>query len=205
MPRSVRHTPEDRAFRRASTAGQSLVEFGLILPLMLVFLLALADLGRLFASAIVVQAASRDGAEAAAQEYVQLARNATIDPTTFYGTIHAKAEAVACAEAQRLPGVTVDSNGDCTQPVIAICVHDSGYPIGGVTQPGDPGCGAYAGTAAPSCSGVAAAWTTVPDPTGLPYVEVRICDRFDMLTQVPTFHLGPLYLQQTSTFVAALY
>ena len=205
MPRTVQRTLDGSPSTRRTAGGQSLVEFGLILPFMLVFLLAIADLGRVFASAIVVQAASRDGAEAAAQEYVQLARDATIDPTTFYGTIHAKAEAVACAEAQRLPGVAVDSNGDCTQPVIAICVHDSGYQIGGVAQPGDPGCGGYAGTGAPSCTGVAAAWTTVPDPSGLPYVEVRMCDQFDMLTQVPTFHLGPLYLQQTSTFVAALY
>jgi len=201
----VQHTPDGPSPGRPTLRGQSLVEFGLILPFMLVFLLAISDLGRLFASAIVVQAASRDGAEAAAQEYVQLARDSTIDPSTFYTTIHTKAETVACAEAQRLPGVTTDSSGACTQPIIAICVHDSGYKIGGVPQPGDPGCGTSSGVADPSCTGVASPWTTALDATGLPYVEVRMCDRFDMLTQMPMFHVGPLYLQQTSTFVAALY
>jgi len=205
VSRTVRFIPDGFSWSRPTGRGQSLVEFGLILPFMLVFLLGIADLGRLFASAIVVQAATRDGAEAAAQEYVQLARDSTIDPSTFYTTIHAKAEAVTCAEAQRLPGVTTDSSGACTQPIIAICVHDNGYSISGVPQSGDPGCGAYAGTADPACTGVASPWTTALDPTGLPYVEVRMCDRFDMLTQVPMFHLGPLYLQQTSTFVAALY
>lgn len=176
-----------------------------MIPILLVFLLALADLGRLFASAIIVQAASRDGAEAAAQDYVQLARNGTVDPTTFYSTIHAKAESVACAESQALPGVAVDLNGDCVQPVIAICVHDAGQVINGVSQPGDPSCGASAGTSPPACTGIAAPWSTVRDATGLPYVEVRMCDRFDMLTQAPLLHVGPLYLQQTSTFVVALY
>ena len=182
------------------------MEFGLVLPILLILFLGIADLGRLFAAGIIVQAASRDGAEAAAQEYVQLTRDSTITPTTLYTTIDAKAASVACAESQRLTGVTVDSSGDCTMPVIASCVHDLGYTVNGAAEPGDPNCGSYpAGADVTSCSHLTQSWSTALDPTGLPYVEVRMCYRFDMLTQLPLLHFGPLYLEQTSTFVAAVY
>lgn len=176
---------------------------------MLLMLLAVADLGRLFSSGIVVQAASRDGAEAAAQAYVQLSQSTTMSATDFYTAVRAKGEAVTCAEAQRLGGTSVDGSGNCTDPAIAICVHDAGVPFDGVAQSGDPNCGQSIGAPTAgevaACSSLTSAWTTQTDAAGLPYVEVRICYPFSMLTQTQFLPVGPFYLQQSSNFVAAIY
>lgn len=191
---------------RHARAGQSIVEFAVVLPVLLVLFLGIADLGRLFAAGIVTEAASRDGAEAAAQEYVQLVRGSMVDPATLYAAVDGKAASVTCAESQELLGVTLDGSGACTMPAIATCVHDAGFVVDGSAEPGDASCGTPPASAnLSSCPRLTDPWSTSLDATGLPYVEVRICYRFDMLTQAPLFHVGPLYLEQTSNFVAAAY
>jgi hypothetical protein len=52
-----------RIGRRRSSAGQSVVEFALIAPLLLFFVVAIADLGRLYVSAVAVEAAAREAAD----------------------------------------------------------------------------------------------------------------------------------------------
>lgn len=47
---------------RARTRGQSMVEFALILPLMLGFLVIVADFGRAFTAYLTVSSAAREGA-----------------------------------------------------------------------------------------------------------------------------------------------
>ena len=51
-----------------SERGQSLVEFALVLPMLLVLLLGIADFGRIFQAGIVTETAARNGAETAALE-----------------------------------------------------------------------------------------------------------------------------------------
>ena len=46
-----------------SRRGQSVVEFALVLPMLLVLLLGVADFGRVFAAGITVEAAARNAAE----------------------------------------------------------------------------------------------------------------------------------------------
>jgi TadE-like protein len=46
-----------------TSAGQSVVEFALVLPLMLLLVVGIADLGRLYTSAIAVQDAAREAAD----------------------------------------------------------------------------------------------------------------------------------------------
>jgi hypothetical protein len=189
-------------------SGQALTEFVLILPIMLLLLLGIADFGRLFAAGIVVRAASRDGAEAAAQLYVQLDQSTSMSATDFYAALHAKAAAVACDETKGLWNTSTDGSGNCTVPAIAVCVHDAGLTVNGATQPGDtcgPTQGAPSADESANCSGLGQAWSTSPDVAGLPSVEVRICYPFSMLMQMPILPLGPVYLQQTSRFVAATY
>ncbi|MGK2851942.1 MAG: PKD domain-containing protein [Candidatus Limnocylindrales bacterium] len=53
--------------RRPRSRGQSLVEFALILPIMLLFLAAVVDLGRVFYATISLNNAAREGAFQAAQ------------------------------------------------------------------------------------------------------------------------------------------
>jgi Flp pilus assembly protein TadG len=50
----------------SSRRGQSLVEFALVLPMLLVLLLGIADFGRVFNAGITLEAATRDAAEAGA-------------------------------------------------------------------------------------------------------------------------------------------
>jgi Flp pilus assembly protein TadG len=64
---------------RNSELGQSLVEFSLILPLMLVMLFALVDFGRGFYTWLVVTNAAREGARAAAVQ----SDNSTIDSKIY--------------------------------------------------------------------------------------------------------------------------
>lgn len=51
---------------RATEAGQSLVEFGMVLPLFLVLMFGLVDFGRAFYSWMIVTNAAREGARAGA-------------------------------------------------------------------------------------------------------------------------------------------
>jgi len=188
--------------------GQSLVEFALVLPLLLVLLLGVADFGRVFTTGVVLEAAARNGAEAAAQEYVQIRRNnpASLDAAD-YASLHAVALSVVCAEAERLPNRVV-SAGMCTMPYAAVCVHDSA---------GGDACGSEAGGAPPECSVMDSTWSsaieqTQPTPP-LPYVEVRLCYRFTTLInlrnlQLPGgwgLNLGDVWLQRDRSFVAGMY
>ena len=201
--------------------GQAVAEFALVLPVLLILLLGVADLGRVFTAGIVIQAASRDAAEAAAQQYVQLSRGSTMDSPALYQALHATAERVACAEAERLSGVATfpstypagTSWVNCSPPAIAVCVHDTGVTFNGSTEPGDTDCDGHTfsfestGSVPAGCTlfGGSVPPSPPPDPSGLPYVEVRMCYPFSMLLQTQILPIGPIYLQQSSSFVAATY
>lgn len=201
--------------------GQSLVEFALVLPVLLVLLLGIADFGRVFAAGIILEAAARNGAEAAAQEYLQLARNSpTIDPGD-YARLHQVALEEVCREAERLPAILdVGSDGICEMPAATVCVHDLPALLSDPSPPppgGDPGCGGEAGLAPqPGCSEFASeGWTTNKDggASALAYVEVRVCYRFTTLIDLSDVNLpfgwsisiGEVWLQRDRSFTVADY
>lgn len=186
-------------FTLGDARGQSLVEFGLVLPLLLVLLLGIADLGRVFASAITLEAAARNAAEAAAQEYVQidaLTPASGLD-AAGYQRLHDRALEVACREAERLPDRVLDGSGNCVRPAIAVCVHDD--------PAGDTGCGSEAAGAAAECTELAAGWSPVRIGPDLPYVEVRVCYRFDLLTSTAIGDWGSIWLQKANIFTIPNY
>ncbi len=210
-----------RSKRSRSRRGQSLVEFALVLPMLLVMLLGIADFGRVFSAGIILEAAARNGAEVAAQEYLQLARNAPTIGADDYARIHEVALTEVCREAERLPAeVDVDANGICEMPVASVCVHDLPALPGDLTPPpagGDPGCGGESGLAPlPGCSEFASeAWSTAKDggSVALPYVEVRVCYRFTTLINLSELSLpfgwdlsiGEIWLQRDRSFAVADY
>ena len=197
-----------------SRRGQSLVEFALVLPMLIVLLLGIADFGRVFQAGIVTEAAARSGAESAALERLRNKPDplAPTDPD-YYERLHQIAAQAACAETKVLPNTTyvpddpstptVDEEACPAMPIIAVCVQDGN----------DPGCGAlapgYAGTPPAQCSGLTHAWTD--DSGGLVgshSVEVRLCYRFTTLFNLHMtlpfgwgLSLGDIYLERARTFV----
>jgi hypothetical protein len=189
-----------------------MVEFALTLPLLLVLLLGVADFGRVFAAGITMEAAARNAAEAAAQEYVQLVRNKPggVLDATDYAHLHQVAVDRVCEESKTL-GNHAMSGGSCTMPLAAVCVHD-GHDLFG--------CGVEASGSVPECDALNAPWNDAnqgadPDGTGaLKYVEVRVCYRFTPVS-VPNVQislpfnagitLGDVWLERTRMFTVADY
>jgi hypothetical protein len=189
--------------------------------MLLVLLLGIADFGRVFAAGIVLEAAARNAAEAAAQEYLQLARNAPTIEVDDYARIHEVALEEVCREAERLPAeLDADDDGICEMPVAAVCIHDIPADPADLSPPpfgGDPACGGEAGAAPqPGCSGfVGEAWdpTKVGGSDALAYVEVRVCYRFTTLINLSNLDLpfgwgisvGEIWLQRDRSFTVADY
>jgi hypothetical protein len=197
-----------------------MVEFALILPLLLVILLGVIDFGRVFTAGITMEAAARNAAEAAAQEYQQIIRNTPKPVPADYQRIHDVALEELCGEAKVLPNRAVVS-GNCTMPITAVCVHD---PYGDVLGEGDPLCGQAGAPVPPECSQIngwpaeppnpSNASAPIPDNTliRVPYVEVRTCYHFTTLfnlhLQLPfdwSLNLGDIWIQRDRTFVVGDY
>jgi hypothetical protein len=185
-----------------------------VLPLLMVLLLGIADFGRIFQAGIAEEAAVRNAAEAAAEQYVQFLECGVGNPDpqcgglpdpTQYDTLHANALEVACREAERMPSRVVDGLGNCTMPITAVCVHD--------TSEGDANCGQDAPSAPAQCTAINGAWdparlspTDGADPyLGRPYVEVRMCYRFDPLFSFALGSWGSIWMQKTNFFVVTNY
>ena len=91
--------------------GQAIAEFALVLPLVLGIVGAGIDFSRVFAASMTLTSATRNAAEAAAFESLDL--DAAED----------MARAVACTEAQHMPGFTPGAGGDvetCTNPTVDV-------------------------------------------------------------------------------------
>jgi len=213
---AIRH-PRFRRARGLSTAalrGQSLVEFGLVLPLLMIFLLGIADFGRVFADGIALEAAARNTAEAAAQEYLQLCSkpgytNGCDDlSVSDYNGLHALALEVGCREAERLTNLQ-ESGGGC--PVIAVCVHDAEVPVGVNDIAVDNGCGSerLVGNVPAGCTAMndGGTWsaTRAGPVDGRPYVEVRMCYLFDPLVPLTEQWWGDVRLQRENNFAVQNY
>jgi hypothetical protein len=198
--------------RRESVDGQSLVEFALVLPILLVLLLGIADFGRVFTAGIVLEASARNAAEAAAQEYLQLCRNRTTCPpldAADYAALHDLALSETCREAERLPNRAVDGSGVCTMPYAAVCVHDGADPLCAAEAASAPGECSLVRSMAPNPSNAALAY----DASAPPYVEVRICYRFTTMVDISDLDLpfgsglslGEIWLQRERSFTSADY
>lgn len=177
----------------------------MVLPMLLVLLLGIADFGRVFSAGIILEAAARNGAEVAAQEYLQLRRSSTPPTSVDYDRIRDAALAAVCHEAERLPDRT-EVAGLCSMPAAALCIHDDAAEL-----PGYTGCGT--GSAIPpECTGMAS-WTPGNASSRLPHVEVRVCYRFTTLFNLEGLslplanglNLGSVWLQKDRSFVVADY
>jgi hypothetical protein len=113
-------------------SGQSIVEFALVLPIMLVVLLAIVDLARIYTTMLSVESAAREAADYG----TTLGAVRWTDDGTRTDT-EAKMERRACLATSDLPDYADPDNdpqnGGCTNPTFSYCM---------VTSTGGP-CGAY--------------------------------------------------------------
>jgi hypothetical protein len=177
-----------------------MVEFALILPILLVMLIGIADLGRVFTAGIVVEGAARDGAEIGARSYLKENPAGPPTPGSYYQNLHLRVAKAVCAEIKNLPGTTFDSvTGECPSMPVTVCVHD------GV----DDACGiqTFAASPAPECTVFFPPATNAIPASGetSSFVEVRVCYKFTSITQSPFFSFGTIFLQQARTFTVANY
>jgi hypothetical protein len=205
-----------------SRRGQSLVEFALLLPLLIVLFLGIADFGRVFTSGITIEAAARNAAEIVAQEYLRSFDGPMTGPATppgdddFYRALHELAARTACREIRTLPGVTYTPEDPGTpaieescgpMPIVRTCIHDEV----------DTRCGEIGfGHAAPAkCPAVQAAMLPTMDG-GIEesrYVEVRICYEFRTIVNMQGLQLplnqgisvGNIWLEKDRVFGIGYY
>ena len=193
---------------RTARKGQSLVEFALVLPMLLVLLLGIVDFGRVFQAGIVTEASARNAAEAAAQEYLQIKRGAAMPSDLDSGDfarIHGVAIDIACQEAERLPN-RAGTGTSCTMPAVAVCIHDAELVGYGTTW-----CGRESASAPADCISMQG-WSPA-QANSLPYVEVRVCYQFTTLfnlqnLQLPLangLNIGDIWLQKNRVFTVAGY
>jgi len=132
--------------RRGSTKGQSVVEFALVLPLMMLILLAIIDFGRVYTTMMTVESAAREGAD-----FGTTLGAAHWDATTKDITV-AEMERRSCIAASNLPDyVGDDPSGTvvtCTNPGFAYCLTTA---TGGPCDPFDEFAGCQDPLRAPPC------------------------------------------------------
>ena len=183
--------------------------------MLLILLLGIADFGRVFSAGITMEAAARNAAEAAAQEYVQLIRNRPggVLDNADYQHIHDVALEKVCDEAAVLPNQVLSGGVGCDMPATGVCVH---LPDG---SPDPAGCGSEAASAPADCASLHQAWPSgnagyVPaGSTALASVEVRTCYRFTTLINLSqirlpfgwSLSLGDIWLERDRDFTVACY
>ena len=173
--------------------------------MLLVLLLGIADFGRVFQAGITIEAATRNGAEAAALE--RLRNKPPTDPAKladYYDNIHVVAATAACQQAHVLPNTSMSgTDGTCQQPFIRACVHDSVDPQCGAAIPG------FASTVPASCPELSNAWSNASAGEVASHaVELRVCYQFTTLFNLHLslpfaqgMNLGEIWIERTRFFV----
>lgn len=203
----ARDTPIElqRYLSHRRTTGQALVEFSLVVPILLVLVIGLADLGRVFAAGIVAESATRNAAEIVAQQYLQdypLGPPSPV-PAGYYAKLHLRAAQAVCAEMKSLPNTNfiMGSGGPACSgmPIVLVCVRDGKDDACGTEPFGDP--------IPPSCDSLTSAPSnTLPGGTeNSRFVEVRVCYRFTPITRSLLLPIPEIYLQRIRMFTVADY
>jgi Flp pilus assembly protein TadG len=116
-----------RARRDARSAGQSLVEFALILPILLTLTGAAIDVSRVYGAWVALEGATRDAAE-------QVATDATITTLTAAQT---KARTIVCSQLVSTPGFAAPAGNptNCTSPALTVTWTSSTASPGSTRNP----------------------------------------------------------------------
>jgi Flp pilus assembly protein TadG len=137
MPASFRRPLRPLTRRGTASRGQSVVEFALVLPIMVLVLLATVDFARVYTTMMNVESAAREAADYG----TTLGAGKWQAGAPMDGTV-AEMQRRACVAASDLPDYA-DSDTDpangCTNPAFAYCMTPT---TGGTCGPVDPvdGC-----------------------------------------------------------------
>lgn len=130
---SRRPGPRIRGNRTVGSRGQSVVEFALVLPIMVVLLLAIVDLARIYTTMLSVESAAREAADfgttlGANKWQVGGQKDATVS----------EMERRACIASSNLPDYD-GPDSSCVNPDFDYCMTPA---VGGICGPVDPfdGC-----------------------------------------------------------------
>lgn len=113
--------------RRRRIAGQALVEFAIILPVLLTLFGAAVDMARLYGGWVTLQGATRDAAE-------QVASDTTV---TTLAQAQTRAQQIVCTETTTLAGFVapVGNPTACTSPTVVVTAWNSSSTApGGTTR-----------------------------------------------------------------------
>lgn len=158
-------------FRHRSFRGQALAEFALVTPVMLLLVLAVADLGRVYTSTVAVETSAREAADLGAFDPSNW--NYALAPTNPSQTV-VRMEQAACSSAAQShlegyaePPGTVN-HATCTNPTMTCTLEEVGQ------SPVD--CASYTGGTG-GCGDIAT------DPPCI--VHVTLTYEFHTIIQVP--------------------
>jgi hypothetical protein len=194
--------------KTAHPGGQTLAEFALVLPILLVLLLGVADFGRVFAASISTEASARNAAEIGA---IQRLRHKPPDPIAdpgavlpYYTALHEQIAKVVCSELSVLPNTTFNAaDRTCpSMPLVGVCVRDDLDPICGAAIYG------FSSTLPGACSHLAEPWSHYSGGAAASHaVEVRVCYRFTTLFNLQFtlpgnvgLDLGEIWIQRERVF-----
>jgi len=102
--------------RRRTSAGQSVVEFTLTLPLLLVMFIAVADLARAYATMVAIESAAREAADWGAFQSSNWIGDPADPASNEAKTIEGMTER-ACTAASTVPDYVGDATS-CTNPTL---------------------------------------------------------------------------------------
>jgi Flp pilus assembly protein TadG len=108
--------------------GQSIVEFALILPLLLIMFLAVADLARVYTTMVTVESAAREAADFGAFNSRNWEGDPG-DPTSNYAKTLEQMTERACVAARNLPDYAGPDTG-CSNPTIAVELQEPDGSVG---------------------------------------------------------------------------
>lgn len=122
--RSKRQSPTRRP--KSRTAGQSVVEFALVFPVMLLLLVAVADFGRMYTSAVAIESATREAADYGA---FQTNRWDPVNVPTTVQEMQRRACIAASGSHLQDYATTDPSNDTCTNPSFQCWLEHSGSAV----------------------------------------------------------------------------
>lgn len=112
--------------RRKRDSGQSVVEFAIVVPVVMLLLIGIADFGRLYTSAVAVESASREAADFGA---FQASNWSAANVNTTVAMMEQRACVAAAGSHLEGYQTTDPTNATCTNPSFACTLEHSGSSV----------------------------------------------------------------------------